>query len=225
MDCPTCDAMVDAYVDGELPATDSAAFELALEACPDCRRRLEAARTMSGLLRELPAAPAPDLLRARIERELRTISLKAAPRLPREPIRWTAMAASLIVAVGIGWLGAGSLRPRSARDGRADLGLSTGRQQRARGRRGLDRPPHGEAVVRRPHRLFATCLRPHRRWFPAGGRPARCRRRPQGVGPGLSSQSASRGADPVASVVDWQRACQCHATRRLCACRMASCRI
>jgi anti-sigma factor RsiW len=105
MDCPTCDAMVDAYVDGELPATDSAAFERALEGCPDCRRRLEAARTMSGLLRELPAEPAPDLLRARIERELRTISLKAVPRLPGEPLRWTAMAASLIVAVGIGWLG------------------------------------------------------------------------------------------------------------------------
>jgi hypothetical protein len=61
---------------------------------------------MSGLLRELPAESAPDLLRARIERELRTISVKAAPRRPREPIRWTAMAASLIVAVGIGWLGA-----------------------------------------------------------------------------------------------------------------------
>jgi anti-sigma factor RsiW len=106
MDCPTCDAMVDAYVDSELPATDSAAFELALEGCPDCRRRLEAARTMSGLLRELPAEPAPGLLRARIERELRTISVQAAPRLPREPLRWTAMAASLIVAVGVGWLSA-----------------------------------------------------------------------------------------------------------------------
>jgi anti-sigma factor RsiW len=107
--------MVDAYVDGELPATDSAAFEFALEACPDCRRRLEAARTMSGLLRELPAAPAPDLLRARIERELRMISLKAAPRLPREPMRWTAMAASLIVAVGVGWLG-GNLSGQGARE-------------------------------------------------------------------------------------------------------------
>ena len=59
MDCPTCEAMVDAYVDGELTASESAAFERALEACPDCRRRLEAARTMSGLLRELPAEPAP----------------------------------------------------------------------------------------------------------------------------------------------------------------------
>jgi anti-sigma factor RsiW len=114
MDCPTCEAMVDAYVDGELPATDSAAFELALEGCPECRRRLQAARTMSGLLRELPTEPAPDLLRARIERELRTISVKAAPRLLREPTRWNAMAASLIVAVGIGWLG-GNLSGQGAR--------------------------------------------------------------------------------------------------------------
>ena len=114
MDCPTCDAMVDAYVDGELQATDSAAFELALEGCPECRRRLEAARTMSGLLRELPTEPAPDLLRARIERELRTISVKATPRLLRAPIRWNAMAASLIVAVGIGWLG-GNLSGQGAR--------------------------------------------------------------------------------------------------------------
>jgi anti-sigma factor RsiW len=114
MDCPTCDAMVDAYVDGELPATDSAAFELALEGCPECRRRLQAARTMSGLLRELPTEPAPDLLRARIERELRTISVKAAPRLLRELTRWNAMAASLIVAVGIGWLG-GNLSGQGAR--------------------------------------------------------------------------------------------------------------
>ena len=78
MDCPTCEAMVDAYVDGELSASESAAFERALEACPECRRRLEAARTMSGLLRELPAEPAPDLLRARIERELRTIAGRRA---------------------------------------------------------------------------------------------------------------------------------------------------
>ena len=74
MDCPTCEAMVDAYVDGELTATESAEFERALAGCPDCRKRLEAARAMSGLLRELPAEPAPDLLRARVERELRAIA-------------------------------------------------------------------------------------------------------------------------------------------------------
>jgi anti-sigma factor (TIGR02949 family) len=109
MDCPTCETMVDAYVDGELTTSESAAFERALEACPECRRRLEAARAMSSLLRELPAEPAPDLLRARIERELRTIAGASRVRFPGAAgMRWGAMAASLLVAVSIGWLG-GSL--------------------------------------------------------------------------------------------------------------------
>jgi anti-sigma factor RsiW len=113
MDCPTCEAMVDAYVDGELTTTECAAFERALETCPDCRKRLEVARTMSGLLRDLPAEPAPDLLRARVERELRTIAGR-----PRERMRWGAIAASLIVAIGIGWLG-GSLTSGGSREGDA----------------------------------------------------------------------------------------------------------
>lgn len=110
MDCPTCEALVDAYVDGELTAIESADFERALDACPECRRRVEAARAMSGLLRELPAQPAPDLLRARIERELRGISAQssAKPRpVATRPsyMRWGAMAASLIVALSVGWIG------------------------------------------------------------------------------------------------------------------------
>ena len=100
MDCPTCEAMVDAYVDGELSAGESAALERALEACPDCRRRLESAQVLGRLLRDLPAEPAPDLLRARVDRELRAIAGRRGERL-----RWAAMAASLIAAVGIGWLG------------------------------------------------------------------------------------------------------------------------
>src|SRR5260370_23577233 len=111
MDCPTCEAMVDAYVDGELTASESTAFERALESCPECRRRLEAARMMSGLLRELPAEPAPDLLRARIERELRTIAGASRVRLPGAGMRWGAMAASLIVAVSICWLGGSLVAP------------------------------------------------------------------------------------------------------------------
>ena len=107
MDCPTCEAMVDAYVDGELTVSESAAFERALEACPECRRRLEAARTMSGLLRALPAEPAPDLLRA--------IAGASRVRFPGAGLRWGAMAASLIVAVSIGWLG-GSLVGQGGRE-------------------------------------------------------------------------------------------------------------
>jgi anti-sigma factor (TIGR02949 family) len=106
MDCPTCEAMVDAYLDGELSATDSAELERALDVCPECRKRLEAGRAMSGLLHELPSEPAPDLLRARIERELRAIAgASQRPVAPNRTMRWMAMAASLIVAVSIGWIG------------------------------------------------------------------------------------------------------------------------
>jgi anti-sigma factor RsiW len=107
--------MVDSYVDGELSAGESVAFERALEVCPDCRRRLEATRTMSGMLRELPAEPAPDLLRARIERELRAIAGASRSRLQRAPFRWAALAASLAVALGIGWLG-GTLVGKGGRE-------------------------------------------------------------------------------------------------------------
>lgn len=105
MDCPTCEAMVGAYVDGELSAAESAEFERALETCPECRRRLEETRAMSGLLRDLPAEPAPDLVRAKVELELRAIAGRSNLN-PRERTRWMAMAASLIVALGIGWIGA-----------------------------------------------------------------------------------------------------------------------
>src|SRR5262249_55215833 len=109
MDCPTCEAMVDAYVDGELSATQSAEFERAVALCPGCRRRLDAAGERRGLLHSLPGEPAPELLRARVERDLRAIV-----RPPRQRLRLSAMAASLIVALGIGWLG-GSLLSEGSR--------------------------------------------------------------------------------------------------------------
>ncbi len=115
MDCPTCEAMVDAYVDGELTATESAHFERALELCPECRQRLDSARTVGNLLRDLPAEPAPDLLRAKIERELRGIAGRTPVARRSERMCWMAMAASLIVAVSIGWAG-GTLTGRSSND-------------------------------------------------------------------------------------------------------------
>ena len=127
MDCPTCEAMVDAYVDGELTATESADFERALSVCPECRKRLDTARAVGNLLRDLPAEPAPDLLRARIERELRGIAGRTPTARPSnagggERMRWMAMAASLIVAVSIGWAG-GTLT------GRAGMGSGSDRDE------------------------------------------------------------------------------------------------
>ncbi|WP_439613011.1 anti-sigma factor family protein [Reyranella sp.] len=114
MDCRTCEASVDAYVDGELSARESAAFEQALTTCPDCRRRLEAARALSGLLRGLPAERAPDFLRARLERDLQA-SAGEPRRVARPWMRWSAIAAGLVVAVGIGWLG-GTLTGQGRRE-------------------------------------------------------------------------------------------------------------
>jgi anti-sigma factor RsiW len=107
--------MVDAYVDGELTVTESADFERALGVCPECRKRLDSARTVGNLLRDLPAEPAPDLLRARIERELRGIAGRTPAARRDKRMRWMAMAASLIVAVGIGWAG-GTFTGRSGND-------------------------------------------------------------------------------------------------------------
>ena len=200
MDCPTCEAMVDAYVDGELTASESAAFERALEACPDCRRRLEAARTMSGLLRELPAEPAPDLLRAQDRaraahdrRRLPGASSGRRPALGRdggEPDRG-----------GLDRLaGRKPGRPGRARDRRADRGLYPRGHERARRRCRVLRPPYGQAVVRRPHRLRAAGPRPHTGRLPAGRRQDRPRRWPQGGRPGLSPQPAPHRADAVAFI-------------------------
>ena len=205
MDCPTCEAMVDAYVDGELTASESAAFERALEACPDCRRRLEAARTMSGLLRELPAEPAPDLLRARIERELRTIAGASRARLPGAGLRWGAMAASLIVAVSIGWLG-GSL---VGQGGRETDELVAGYIRVAMSEHGVDVASSDRHTVK-PWFAGRIDYAPPvhdltRRRLPAGRRPDRPRRRPQGGRPGLSPQPAPHRADAVAFIGVRQR--------------------
>ncbi len=106
MDCPTCEAMVESYLDGELPAGESARFEAALAECPECRVKLERLQTQRALIRDLPTARAPDLLRARIERELRVDTPVPVPvPVPRVWPRRMALAASLLLAMGVGWMG------------------------------------------------------------------------------------------------------------------------
>ncbi|MBS0519889.1 MAG: anti-sigma factor [Proteobacteria bacterium] len=114
MDCPTCESMVEVYLDGELSAAEAVAFEQALDRCPDCRRRLEEARALSRLLRDLPAEPAPDLVRARVERDLRAAARPVAAGR-RGSLRWMATAASLLVAASLGWMG-GMLTTQQGRE-------------------------------------------------------------------------------------------------------------
>src|SRR5262249_826055 len=90
-----------AYVDGELSAGEAVAFEAALAGCPRCRQLVEQARMLRGLLRELPVETAPPLLRARVAKVIRGSPTPRvwSPRLP-------ALAASLVLALGAGWLAA-----------------------------------------------------------------------------------------------------------------------
>jgi anti-sigma factor RsiW len=104
MDCPTCEAMVESYLDGELPAGESARFEAALAECPECRAKLDRLQAQRVLIRDLPVSRAPDLLRARIERELRIDTPVPVPA-PRVWPRRAALAASLLLAAGVGWMG------------------------------------------------------------------------------------------------------------------------
>ena len=104
MDCATCERLAGAYVDGELSAGEVAAVEDALPGCPRCVQLVEQARHLRGLLRELPVETAPPLLRARIAREVRRLPSASPWQWPR----LAALAASLVLAIGAGWLTASS---------------------------------------------------------------------------------------------------------------------
>jgi anti-sigma factor RsiW len=103
---PDVEAQVDAYLDGELAATDAAELEAHLAGCPSCGRfRDDRIALRKAIAARIPRLEAPDLLRRRVRAALREAS---APRRARRPglWRWLALAASLaIVAVGSWRLG------------------------------------------------------------------------------------------------------------------------
>ncbi|HKU98690.1 MAG TPA: anti-sigma factor [Vineibacter sp.] len=108
MDCATCEALIDAYADGELSADMAVALERALPGCPRCQQRLDEARLLRNALREAPLPRAPADLRAAIMAALpanddgaTVVALR--PRTQparRDMLRW---AAGLVVALGAGW--------------------------------------------------------------------------------------------------------------------------
>ena len=97
---PAFEAQLDAYLDGELAASDAAELEAHLRACPDCARLERRRRAVSAAVRKhvLPF-PAPDTLRARVRTALRADVNRTARRRSYWP--GLGVAASLaVVAVG-----------------------------------------------------------------------------------------------------------------------------
>lgn len=111
--CTSIDPLVTPYVDGEIPSRDRQLVEEHLQVCASCRSRVEAERTVSGLLRtrraELCADRAPDGLRTRclslqrgrpIAHQIVPFVPKSQPRSWRDRMPRFAVAATILLALG-----------------------------------------------------------------------------------------------------------------------------
>jgi anti-sigma factor RsiW len=119
---PDIEAQVDAYLDGELAATDAAELEAHLSGCPSCERfRAGRLALRAAVAAELPRLEAPAALQARVRTAVREAAARETPAsaesrpteparsaraVPRRPVfpavsRWLALAATL-AAVAIG---------------------------------------------------------------------------------------------------------------------------
>jgi anti-sigma factor RsiW len=94
--------LIDAYLDGELELERSLAVEAHLAACAICRAETDARRATIGAVKAGAAYfEAPERLRRSIMAGIGAAA-PAARRPPRSAPRWLAMAASLLVAIGLG---------------------------------------------------------------------------------------------------------------------------
>lgn len=99
-----------AYLDGELPPVERERVDAHLRACPACQGRLEEERALierSSRLLDLAVPP---------ERRMLPLDELRQPRLTwrlRRPLAW---AATIVLAVGIGWYARGSMEPRTLAD-------------------------------------------------------------------------------------------------------------
>lgn len=102
MNCDQCAQLADAWLDGELDVANGVEFERHLRQCPGCARRTDALRSLASVVRAAPLyVHAPAGLEQRVRAALRREAGVAPPgRLA--PLRWVAVAASLLIAVLVG---------------------------------------------------------------------------------------------------------------------------
>ncbi|MGE5147999.1 MAG: anti-sigma factor family protein, partial [Candidatus Eiseniibacteriota bacterium] len=98
--------LIDAYMDGELGLERNLEVEAHLAGCALCRAEHEARRAVSAAVKDgAPYHRAPDGLRQAVMAGIGAEPAAAPARPMRRPTTWTrplALAASLLVAIGLG---------------------------------------------------------------------------------------------------------------------------
>lgn len=103
MNCPSARESLGAYLDGELPVEARATIDAHLAGCPACASELEIMRSVTASLAESTAIRVPTQLWSEIERRLnRPVQREPTPRNQFLRVRRYALAASVLIAVGIG---------------------------------------------------------------------------------------------------------------------------
>jgi len=129
MQCADCRALLDAYVDHELPEAERAAVREHLAGCAGCSRELSDVERASSLAKEhLVHYRAPDVLKARISSAIageRSVSA-SAPQVTRRRARWWPLAAAgVLIALASGGLTYALTGQRGASHGVADEVLAS----------------------------------------------------------------------------------------------------
>lgn len=126
MCCEQIERQLGRYVDKELSAVERNEVEVHLEFCSSCRDDLEELRELVGGIARPAVVSVPDSLWESIERRLGQTDLAASPARPARRLRlrsapW-AIAAGVVLAVGLGMFGLSSLET-SAHASTVDFGM------------------------------------------------------------------------------------------------------
>jgi anti-sigma factor RsiW len=102
MNCDQCAQLADAWLDGELDLATGLEFERHLRQCPGCSRRTEALRSLGATVRASSLyVRAPAGLGKQVRAALRhEAGVRSRWRITA--VRWTAVAAALLLAVFVG---------------------------------------------------------------------------------------------------------------------------
>jgi mycothiol system anti-sigma-R factor len=105
VNCELTQTVLHGYLDGELDAARAADFERHLISCPQCVAALEAHENLRSSLQRAnlyESAPAP--LREKLRKQLgASVSPSVIPMKNPAPWRWLALAATILLAVFLGW--------------------------------------------------------------------------------------------------------------------------